>query len=734
MRKQLLNLKFLLMLCMIFCIGGGSVAFAEEETIVFANGTYSNNQIVWPGTSCTITQSQGESTTKPSSSYVNAPRWYAKHVISFLANENYTISSVTVVATSDDYATALGNSTYSNGASAEVSSSTVTITANGDFTITMSAQSRISSVTVTYTKGTSTTPSISVLKKSLSFDQVETGSNKEMTFTLTGENLTEPASLTIDGTGKDMFSVSPSSVSPTDGTISETTITVTYAPTTAGDHVAALNITSGEATATVNLSGTGVNSHTVSWNVNGVDYTEGEPTTKVIEGEKVETLPTAPADRDGKLFVGWTNNEMLTSQDEVPSVFFRTADEAPVVTANTTYYAVFATASEGGATTETLTEEEIVNIGSLSYTTKKEYFGTNLSYVIYGYKDNGARPWIQQKKDVGVYIKITAPSNITKVDLTITSATNTKGGAEDITKHSAFSGTVGLVTTDCIFTETSENIGSTNTITENKASITTTSETKELYIKVSSGARIWDVTTYYGGVQYSGYITKVSSPVTSTLNLVAKDNEMYYATFSSSEDVIFPSDVEVDAVSVDGTTLNITELTKGKYDVKTTGTDGYDVVSNAYYVPANTGVLIQSKENSVKYYDAYKTETVALPTNQLKPAPAGGGEFTSETGYKYYKLAYNNYEEKTGLGFYWGEDKGGVFSVKAGTAYLAVPTSKTTNVKGFSFDGTTTGISAVAAEGTAKINEIYNIAGQRVNAMTKAGLYIVNGKKMVIKK
>ena len=32
MRKQLLNLKFLLMLCMIFVIGGGSVALAEEVT------------------------------------------------------------------------------------------------------------------------------------------------------------------------------------------------------------------------------------------------------------------------------------------------------------------------------------------------------------------------------------------------------------------------------------------------------------------------------------------------------------------------------------------------------------------------------------------------------------------------------------------------------------------------------------------------------------------------------
>ena len=52
-------------------------------------------------------------------------------------------------------------------------------------------------------------------------------------------------------------------------------------------------------------------------------------------------------------------------------------------------------------------------------------------------------------------------------------------------------------------------------------------------------------------------IVKAQAPATSTLSLVAVDNNIYYATFSSSEDVIFPSDVEVDAVSVEGSTLNI---------------------------------------------------------------------------------------------------------------------------------------------------------------------------------
>ena len=231
-------------------------------------------------------------------------------------------------------------------------------------------------------------------------------------------------------------------------------------------------------------------------------------------------------------------------------------------------------------------------------------------------------------------------------------------------------------------------------------------------------------------------IVEAQTPATSTLSLVAVDKDIYYATFSSSEDVIFPSDVEVDAVSVKGSTLNIAELAKDDYFVKATSADGFDVVSKGYYVPANTGVLIQSGANSATYYTPYKAAAVSLPANQLKAAPAGGGKFTAEAGHVYYKLAYNNYDEKTGLwtglGFYWGEANGGVFSVKAGTAYLAVPS--TSNVKGFSFDGTSTGVSAVDAEEPAKTRVIYNIAGQKVNAMTKAGLYIVNGKKIVIRK
>ena len=1236
------------MLCMIFVIGGGSLAFAGEEKISLSNGTYSDQQIVWEGTSCTITQSRGEAQTPPGSSYIRTPRWYKNNVISFSAKDNYTLSSVTVVATSNDYATELKNSTYSDGASASVSSSTVTITTNGDFTITMGAKSFISSITVTYT---SIFPTLNPTESSLSFGNVETGSDKDLTFKLTGSNLTADATkLSITGEHAAMFSVTPSIVSPIDGTISETPITVKYKPTSTGDHTATLNISAGtEASTTVDLSGTGIAPlahYTVYWKVNGADYNEGNPSTDVIDGSKVTSLPTAPSAINGKVFVGWTDTEISTSQDNAPSVLFNTVSSAPAVTANTTYYAVFASQSEG-APVETLSQTlaydtwkysgSTTNKSSYrlfhanSYIESAEFDLSTLSkVVVYGgtfggssYKNlnigDGTNTWknvtVSGSSETGVntYTNGTALSGIGKLRITSKSGTASSNGVRiskveiytqggytysgyattinaatltgisvsgpaadlwtgddfthegitvtatyddastaDVTNSCSYSGydmsTAGIQTVtvsygekeatydvnvktigntketaytaskaielidagkglktpvyvkgkvseiasawtesngylsfwvsedgtenkfemyknykgannekyasedECpkvgdevicygqltkfnnttyelnagnylvektVSTDPSSNLtlsqttgevnvdktldihsfvstadGYTGTVTyavtegteyasvseagvitglavgtaaikvtapaivgsfsessavfavtvvdnrtattvtfgedvdgqtfsvnlgetfesktatvtpteagnvtyssdntevasvdENtgaitigtiagKATITASFAATDTYkassakyyinvidpngpvfyesfdqnkgtggnndiwsnisqkptliydnsgwadenengsgadkcaifgissakgtattpaidlsgdkyiltfkagawnakdekttinVVISNGTLTYngkslrtqtiemnkgawtDYTMTIAGATNSTTITftakydknnrffldevKIVKPVTSTFSLVAEDNGIYYATFSSSEAVIFPSsDVEVDAVSVEGSTLNITELAKDDYFVKATSADGFDVVSKGYYVPANTGVLIQSLKNSVTYYYPYEAATVSLPANQLKPAPAEDGVFTPEPGdHWYYKLAYNNYDAKTGLGFYWGAENGGAFSVKAGTAYLAVPTTEVSGAKAFTLDGgVVTGISSVNVESN-RTKTIYNIAGQRVYDMTKSGLYIVDGKKVVVK-
>lgn len=352
MKKTFLQ-RFFLPLCLLTLFGmlGGNYAWAVDETIVLANGTFASDQIVWEGTSCSITQAKGKSTTKPNSSYISAPRWYAQNVITFAAKTGYILDGVVVTATTNSYATVFKNSTYPTGSSVTVSGSVATITTNGDFTITMSAQSRISSIVVSY--HAASTPLINLTPSSLSaFPETEKGLTVTQAFTLSGSNLSADATLAISGANADMFSVNPTSISPTDGSIADKEVTVTYAPTAAGTHEATLTISStGAESKTIALSGKGIAPvvhHTVNWMVNGAAYTEGAPSTNVAEGSKVSALPTTPAAIGDKAFMGWTNAAISGTQDAAPAVLFTTVAEAPEVTEDVTYYAVYAT-QEGSA-------------------------------------------------------------------------------------------------------------------------------------------------------------------------------------------------------------------------------------------------------------------------------------------------------------------------------------------------------------------------------------------------
>ena len=224
-----------------------------------------------------------------------------------------------------------------------------------------------------------------------------------------------------------------------------------------------------------------------------------------------------------------------------------------------------------------------------------------------------------------------------------------------------------------------------------------------------------------------------SGKTSETLDFKATDGSLYYATFSSDKDVVFTNDVTVYGVSVDGGNISTNAFTQDLYEVTdaTAGEGGY--LDQAYYVPANTGVLLECKNATATYY-FFKAaaDNVTLPANQLEPAPKDGDIFAFNEDYKYYKLAYNDYDEHEGLGFYYGADNGGAFYVKAGTAYLAVPKAKAAGAKGFAFNGEATGIDGVNAN-VENAKAIYNLNGQRVASMAKPGLYIVNGKKVVRK-
>lgn len=211
------------------------------------------------------------------------------------------------------------------------------------------------------------------------------------------------------------------------------------------------------------------------------------------------------------------------------------------------------------------------------------------------------------------------------------------------------------------------------------------------------------ITATIGGT--TGATSIVVSYVTvdhAEIALGAQDGEDYYATFSNKNAVEFV-DATVYTVNVIGTALKLNEVTSKQ-------------------VPANTGVLVKSSTNTVSV-KTIKTASDISSVNLLKPASE---EMTGT--YTFYKLAYDDYAAKTGLGFYLGADDGGKFTVKAGTAYLAVPNA--VSVKGFLLDGTPTAIEGVEAENNTDV--IYNLSGQRVQKAQR-GLYIVNGKKLMVK-
>ena len=88
--------------------------------------------------------------------------------------------------------------------------------------------------------------------------------------------------------------------------------------------------------------------YTVTWFVNGEEYTVGNPTTTANKGGVVTKLPSAPASCDNisNQFVGWSEYLIKGTTDDVPTDLFSTADDAPEIMQNTTFHAVFAQVEE----------------------------------------------------------------------------------------------------------------------------------------------------------------------------------------------------------------------------------------------------------------------------------------------------------------------------------------------------------------------------------------------------
>ena len=223
-------------------------------------------------------------------------------------------------------------------------------------------------------------PVLSVNTTTVNFPSVLVDEESSVSIKVTGVYLTSDVTLTISGEDADMFETSRSSLTIADAnsSISQNNLILTYVPTEQGQHTATLQIASeGAETLTVKLYGTCNAACQVTWMVNGEEYTAGNPTTSLAAGGKVTKLPTAPKSpcTDSNQFVGWSEEGITTPQDEVPTDLFSDASDAPVVSHDVVYNAVFADLTETDSSApETLIfakdQETGWTISGTSYTNK----------------------------------------------------------------------------------------------------------------------------------------------------------------------------------------------------------------------------------------------------------------------------------------------------------------------------------------------------------------------------
>lgn len=169
-------------------------------------------------------------------------------------------------------------------------------------------------------------------------------------------------------------------------------------------------------------------------------------------------------------------------------------------------------------------------------------------------------------------------------------------------------------------------------------------------------------------------------------------------------------------------TYNLDFTTKAS-DVKayiaTGATTGEVTMTNVNIVPAGTPVVLKATTLETDIAVPVTTSTSDVSANKLK---CGDGK-TSIGGDGKYDYVLSNGK------FYHAS--AGVLAV--GKCYLHLDAAPAeANFLTLNFDGETTAISEVSSSKIQVSGEYYNLAGQRVAQPTK-GLYIMNGKKVIVK-
>lgn len=156
------------------------------------------------------------------------------------------------------------------------------------------------------------------------------------------------------------------------------------------------------------------------------------------------------------------------------------------------------------------------------------------------------------------------------------------------------------------------------------------------------------------------------------------------------------------------------------YYASATGDSKVTLTEIAGGVPANTAVILHKEDAGGVAANIVLTETATDID-----APGSNLLLVSTAGQNLGKVYRLGYKSSDGVGFYTYTTT----SAPEGIVYVSSVSSA--NFLSMDF-GETTGVESVGKPQTTTDREFYNLAGQRVAQPTK-GLYIVNGKKVIVK-
>ena len=194
-------------------------------------------------------------------------------------------------------------------------------------------------------------------------------------------------------------------------------------------------------------------------------------------------------------------------------------------------------------------------------------------------------------------------------------------------------------------------------------------------------------------------------------NISLKTDGVVPVTISAAGLATFASDSELDFTNVDGIEAYIAKEVSGAIKLE-----------KVNKVPAGTGVLLRSVSGAAKAADVPVTTAAADAVTGNLFVRGTGAAVDTDAGEGKTNYVLGKHEGK--VGFY----KAGGMTVATDKAYLQ--TTVAAARIDIDFDGDVTAIETVKSEKAN--NEYFNLAGQRVANPTK-GLYIVNGRKVVVK-